>query len=64
MHPATSRPGRLLAVLALVALFLLLGVGSAAAHVEATAEGAQAGTGPVTVAFSVAAESPSAGISA
>ena len=35
---------------------------AASAHVEATAEGAQAGAGPVTVAFDIAAESDTAGI--
>jgi uncharacterized protein YcnI len=35
---------------------------AASAHVEATADGAQAGTGPVTVAFDIAAESDTAGI--
>ncbi|MCA0143819.1 DUF1775 domain-containing protein [Blastococcus sp. LR1] len=41
---------------------VLAGAGPASAHMEATAEGAQAGTGPVTVAFSAAAESDTAGI--
>ena len=63
MHPATSRAGRRIAVLFFAVLLLLVGVGSAAAHVEATADGAQAGNGPVTVSFSAAAESPTAGIS-
>ena len=59
MHPA-ARP--LLAALATAAL-VLFGAAPAAAHVEATVDpGAQAGAGPVTVTFSAAAESPSAGI--
>src|SRR5829696_2029173 len=58
--PSAARP--LLAVGAALVL-LLIGVGPAAAHVKATVDpGAQAGTGPVTVAFSVEAGSPSAGI--
>ena len=52
----------LLAVAATAAL-VLIGASPAAAHVEATVDpGAQAGAGPVTVAFSAEAESPSAGI--
>jgi hypothetical protein len=51
-----------LAILLAVGL-VLLSAGPAGAHVEATAgPGAQAGAGPVTVAFEAAAESPSAGI--
>ncbi|MCF6745962.1 DUF1775 domain-containing protein [Blastococcus sp. KM273128] len=46
------------AVLGLV----LAGAGPARAHVEASAPGAQAGAGPVTVVFSAAAESDTAGI--
>jgi hypothetical protein len=41
---------------------LLLAAAPAAAHVEASAEGAQAGTGPVVVTFSAEAESSTAGI--
>lgn len=41
---------------------LLAGQGTAGAHVEATAEGAQAGTGPVTVSFLAEAESTTSGI--
>lgn len=41
---------------------LSIGVAPASAHVEATAEGAQAGTGPVTVSFLAEAESTTAGI--
>ena len=41
---------------------LLVGLTPAGAHVEATAEGAQAGTGPVTVSFLAEAESNTAGI--
>jgi len=59
VHPAARL---LLAVLATAAL-VLIGAAPAAAHVEATVDpGAQAGAGPVTVTFSAAAESPSAGI--
>ena len=59
MHPA-ARP--LLAALATAAL-VLFGAAPAAAHVEASVDpGAQAGAGPVTVTFSAAAESSSAGI--
>ena len=54
------RRGVLPAVLALI--LLIVGAGPAWAHVEATAEGAQAGTGPVTVAFLAEAESTTAGI--
>jgi uncharacterized protein YcnI len=36
--------------------------GQASAHVEVHAEGAQAGTGPVTVSFSAESESPTVGI--
>ena len=39
-----------------------MGLAPASAHVEASAEGAQAGTGPVTVAFVAEAESATAGI--
>jgi Domain of unkown function (DUF1775) len=54
---------RLLLTLAAAAGLLVIGAAPAGAHVEATVEaGAQAGTGPVTVAFSAEAESPSAGI--
>ena len=40
----------------------VLGLAPASAHVEASAEGAQAGTGPVTVSFVAEAESATAGI--
>ena len=57
------RIGRRTAVPAVLALGLVLaGAGPASAHVEATAEGAQAGTGPVTVDFFAEAESTTAGI--
>jgi hypothetical protein len=47
----------------LAAGLLVFGAGPASAHVEATvSDGAQAGDGPVTVAFAAEAESPSAGI--
>ena len=39
-----------------------MGAGSAAAHIEVSAEGAQAGTGPVTLSFMAESESPSSGI--
>jgi len=41
---------------------VLIGAGPAAAHIEVSAEGAQAGTGPVTMSFMAESESPSAGI--
>ena len=41
---------------------VLVSSASAGAHVEATAEGAQAGAGPVVTAFTVEAESSTAGI--
>ena len=41
---------------------LFVGLAPASAHVEAAAEGAQAGTGPVTVSFLAEAESTTAGI--
>ena len=63
MDNLITRSSRRVAVTTAVALGLVLvGAGPASAHVEATAEGAQAGTGPVTVTFSAAAESTSAGI--
>jgi hypothetical protein len=61
---ATSRSAARVAVAApLAATLVLLGAGTASAHVEATAgDGAQAGAGPVTVAFVAEAESTTAGI--
>ena len=60
-----AQPTRLAVAVPLAACLLLVGAGPAAAHVEATVSaGAQAGAGPVTVAFEAAAESPSAGIAA
>jgi uncharacterized protein YcnI len=50
---------RSLATGALTAALLAAGTGTAAAHVEVSAPGATAGTGPVTVTFSAAAENPS-----
>lgn len=51
------------AVLVAAAGLVLLGAGPALAHVEVTAQGtAQAGTGPVTLLFSAAAESTTSGI--
>lgn len=62
----TTSIARLRARAAAVALLSLgltsIGIAPVAAHVEATAEGAQAGVGPVTVVFSAAAESDTAGI--
>ncbi len=46
----------------IVLSFVLAGAGPASAHVEASAQGAQAGAGPVTVAFLAEAESTTAGI--
>lgn len=58
-----GRLGQRAAVVALVAGGLLLGAADVAgAHVEATAEGAQAGAGPVTVIFLAEAESTTSGI--
>jgi hypothetical protein len=58
-----AQPTRLVVAVPLAACLLLVGAGPAAAHVEATVSpGAQAGAGPVTVAFAAEAESPSAGI--
>ena len=54
---------RPLLAVATTAALVLIGTAPAAAHVEATVDpGAQAGAGPVAVAFSAEAESPSAGI--
>jgi uncharacterized protein YcnI len=47
----------------MAAVVLAAGTGTAAAHVEVSAEGAVAGTGPVTLAFSAASEA-AAGITA
>ncbi|MCF6745000.1 DUF1775 domain-containing protein [Blastococcus sp. KM273128] len=55
-----SRRAATVAVCTLGLLFA--GVAPANAHVEAAAEGAQAGTGPVTVSFLAEAESTTAGI--
>jgi hypothetical protein len=58
-----AQPTRLAVAVLLAACLLLVGARPAAAHVEATVSpGAQAGAGPVTVAFAAEAESPSAGI--
>lgn len=63
MDSPTSRVRRRAGFAAVLAIALtFLGAAPASAHVEATAEGAQAGTGPVTVAFSAEAESTTAGI--
>lgn len=58
--PAVRRTA---AAVLLTAAVLAAGTGTAAAHVEVAAQGAVAGTGPVTLDFSAAAES-SAGIAA
>jgi uncharacterized protein YcnI len=47
---------RTLATVLMGAVLLAAGTGTAAAHVEVSAEGAVAGTGPVTLAFSAASE--------
>jgi uncharacterized protein YcnI len=54
---------RTLATVLTAAVLLAAGTGTAAAHVEVSAEGAVAGTGPVTLAFSAASEA-AAGITA
>lgn len=60
-----AQPARPAVAVLLAGCLLLVGAGPAGAHVEATVSaGAQAGAGPVTVAFEAAAESPSAGIAA
>jgi hypothetical protein len=56
--------GRGVAVVAGVVLTMLLGVGTAAAHVEITVEPARPGAPDATVTFTAAAESRTAGISA
>nr|WP_239522116.1 DUF1775 domain-containing protein [Geodermatophilus sabuli] len=53
---------RSLATGLLAAVLVGAGAGTAAAHVEVSAPGAVAGTGPLTVTFSAAAESSSSGI--
>ena len=50
---------RTLATVLMGAVLLAAGTGTAAAHVEVSAEGAVAGTGPVTLAFSAASEAAS-----
>lgn len=63
MHHSSPPATRLFVAAALAAGLLLLGAAPASAHVEATAgDGAQAGDGPVTVAFVAEAESSTAGI--
>ena len=58
-----TRFSRRVAVTTAVTLGLVLaGAGPVSAHVEASAQGAQAGTGPVTVTFFAEAESTTAGI--
>lgn len=53
---------RVLLPMTAVLAFVVLGAAPASAHVEASSPGAQAGAGPVVVAFTVEAESPTAGI--
>ncbi|NEK96513.1 DUF1775 domain-containing protein [Modestobacter muralis] len=63
MINALFAPARQVAVVVGAALgTVVLAATTASAHVEATADGAQAGAGPVTVAFDIAAESDTAGI--
>lgn len=63
MTSSLTRLGHRAAVTAAAALALIFAVAApASAHVEATAPGAQAGAGPVTVAFFAEAESTTAGI--
>lgn len=63
MNRSRTRPGPRAAIVGLaVSVVLLAGASPAAAHVEASAEGAQAGTGPVVVDFLAEAESTTAGI--
>jgi uncharacterized protein YcnI len=50
---------RTTATVLMSAVLLAAGTGTAAAHVEVSAEGAVAGTGPVTLAFSAASEAAS-----
>ncbi|MGY1642965.1 DUF1775 domain-containing protein [Geodermatophilus sp. SYSU D00703] len=59
MRTRSAAVRRSLATGALAAVLLAAGTGTAAAHVEVSAPGATAGTGPVTVTFSAAAENPS-----
>ncbi|MGY1707307.1 DUF1775 domain-containing protein [Geodermatophilus sp. SYSU D00697] len=59
MRTRSAALRRSLATGALAAVLLAAGTGTAAAHVEVSAPGATAGTGPVTVTFSAAAENPS-----
>jgi hypothetical protein len=49
-------------VVASAAGLVLMTAGPAAAHVEVSAEGAQAGAGPVTLSFMAESESPSLGV--
>ncbi|MGY1689739.1 DUF1775 domain-containing protein [Geodermatophilus sp. SYSU D01105] len=59
MRTRSAAVRRSLATGALAAVLLAAGTGTAAAHVEVSAPGATAGTGPVTVTFAAAAENPS-----
>jgi uncharacterized protein YcnI len=61
-HSRSRRRPRAAIVALAVLVVALAGAGPAAAHVEASAEGAQAGTGPVVVDFLAEAESTTAGI--
>ncbi|RBY76765.1 hypothetical protein DQ238_17010 [Geodermatophilus sp. TF02-6] len=62
----SSRPAarRTLTTALLAAVLLAAGTGTASAHVEVSAPGAVAGTGPVAVTFAAEAESPDAGVAA
>ncbi|RFU19635.1 DUF1775 domain-containing protein [Geodermatophilus marinus] len=57
-----TRVVRFLVPAVLAAVLVAVGAGPAAAHVHVTAPDAVAGTGPVTLTFSAAAESETAGI--
>jgi hypothetical protein len=60
VHTA-KRPRHVLTVTAALGI-VLAAAGPASAHVEVSADGAQAGTGPVTLLFSAESESPTVGI--
>jgi Domain of unkown function (DUF1775) len=56
-----KRPRHVLTVTAALGI-VVAAAGPASAHVEVSADGAQAGTGPVTLLFSAESESPTVGI--
>ncbi|SMO96255.1 Uncharacterized protein YcnI [Geodermatophilus aquaeductus] len=62
MSSLCRRVRRSASVLVLSLGVVVVGAGPAGAHVEASAEGAQAGAGPLTVSFLAEAESSTAGI--